>query len=156
MAERYEVVIDFAKYPAGRRIVLGNRSPKNNIVYPNIDKVMAFDVVDDAFDPTDNSVPDSLNPGNPTMALQVADAVKTRSFEFKRDGGQFTINGHTWADVVKSGFTRIEANPRHGDTECTSTWSTSRSSTATAGRRLPTRSARRTSCTSARATPCAC
>ena len=39
---------------------------------------MAFDVVGDAFDPTDNSIPDSLNPGNPTMALQVADAVKTR------------------------------------------------------------------------------
>ena len=117
MAERYEIVIDFAKFPVGRRVVLGNHSPKNNIVYPNIDKVMAFDVVGDPFDPADNSIPDTLNPDNPTMALQVGDAVKTRSFEFKRDGGQFTINGHTWADVVRSGFTRIEANPRHGDVE---------------------------------------
>jgi spore coat protein A, manganese oxidase len=117
MAERYEIVIDFSKYPAGRRVVLGNRSPKNNIVYPNIDKVMAFDVVADDFDPTDNTVPDALNPANPTMALQVADAVKTRTFDFARSGGQFTINGHTWADVVKSGFSRIEANPRSGDTE---------------------------------------
>ncbi len=78
---------------------------------------MAFDVVGDPFDPADNSIPDTLNPDNPTMALQVGDAVKSRSFEFKRDGGQFTINGHTWADVVRSGFTRIEANPRHGDVE---------------------------------------
>jgi FtsP/CotA-like multicopper oxidase with cupredoxin domain len=117
MAERYEVVIDFSKYPVGRRIVLGNRSPTNNIVYPNIDKVMAFDVVGDDFDRTDNSVPDSLNPGNPAMALQVADAVKSRSFSFARGGGEFTINGHTWADVVRSGFTFIDGNPRFGDTE---------------------------------------
>ncbi|MDT4958011.1 MAG: hypothetical protein QOD31_1810 [Pseudonocardiales bacterium] len=117
MAERYEIVIDFSKYPTGRRVVLGNRSPKNNIVYPNTDKVMAFDVVNDAFDPSNNSIPDPLTAPNPTMALRVADAVKTRQFEFKRDGGQFTINGHTWADVVASGFTRIEANPRFGDTE---------------------------------------
>jgi spore coat protein A, manganese oxidase len=117
MAERYEIVIDFSKYPVGRRIVLGNRSPKNNIGYPNVDKIMAFDVIGDGFDPSNNSVPDVLNPDNPVMALKVADAVQTRTFDFARSHGQFTINGHTWEDVVKSGFTRIEANPRHGDTE---------------------------------------
>jgi spore coat protein A len=117
MAERYDIVIDFSKYPAGRRVVLGNRSPKNNIGYPNVDKIMAFDVIGDGFDPSNNSVPDVLNPDNPVMALKVADAVQTRTFDFARSHGQFTINGHTWEDVVKSGFTRIEANPRHGDTE---------------------------------------
>jgi spore coat protein A len=117
MAERYEVVIDFAKYPVGRHIVLGNRSPDNNINYANTDKIMAFEVVGDAFDSTDNTVPDALNPSNPTMALRVADAVKTRTFEFKRDGGEFTINGHSWAEVVRSGFKFIIANPRNGDTE---------------------------------------
>ncbi|MCW2647701.1 MAG: multicopper oxidase family protein [Pseudonocardiales bacterium] len=117
MAERYEIVIDFSKYPVGRRIVLGNRSPKNNINYVNVDKVMAFDVVADSFDPRDNSIPDTLNPGNPTMALQVRDAVKTRVFEFNRGGGQFTINGRTWEDVVESGFTRVEASPRSDSVE---------------------------------------
>ncbi len=116
-AERYEIVIDFSKYPVGRRVVLGNRSPKNNIIYANIDKIMAFDVVGDAFDPTDNSIPDVLNPANPTMALRLADSVKTRTFDFARNDGQFTINGHTWDDVVRSGFTRIEANPRRGEVE---------------------------------------
>jgi spore coat protein A len=117
MAERYEIVIDFSKYPVGRRVVLGNKSPKNNVVYADIDKVMAFDVVGDAFDPHDNSIPDALNPTNPVMGLQVADAVKTRRFDFARTHGQFTINGRTWDDVVKSGFTYIEADPRHGDVE---------------------------------------
>ena len=44
MAERYEVVIDFAKYPVGTRIVLRNLQHENNINFPNTDKVMAFDV----------------------------------------------------------------------------------------------------------------
>ncbi len=117
MAERYEIVIDFSKYPVGRRVILGNRSPKNNIVYPNIDKIMAFDVVGDAFDPHDNSIPDALNPHNPVMALRVPDAVRTRQFDFARTHGQFTINGRTWDDVVKSGFSYIAADPRHGDVE---------------------------------------
>jgi spore coat protein A len=117
VAERYEVVIDFSKYPVGRRIVLGNRSPDNNIDFANTDKVMAFDVVADAFDPTDNTVPDSLNPGNATMNLQPTQAVATRHFEFVRHGGQWTINGHTWQDVIDSGFTMVEARPRSGDVE---------------------------------------
>jgi len=117
MAERYEIVIDFSKYPAGRRVALLNTSPKNNIVYPNIDKIMAFDVVDDAFDPSDNAIPDVLNPANPLMALQATDAVKTRTFDFDRSGGEFRINGGSWADVVDSGFNYIAADPRRGDVE---------------------------------------
>jgi len=117
MAERYEVVIDFSKYPVGRRIVLLNTSPKNNINYANTGKVMAFDVIGDAFDRTDNSIPAVLNPDNPTMGLQVSDAVASRQFDFVRVSGQWTINGHTWDDVVKSGFTHVEADPRNGDVE---------------------------------------
>ena len=47
MAERYEIVIDFAKYPRARGSSLRNISPPNNIDYTNTDKVMAFDVVGD-------------------------------------------------------------------------------------------------------------
>jgi FtsP/CotA-like multicopper oxidase with cupredoxin domain len=117
MAERYEIIIDFSKYPVGRRVVLGNNSPKNNINYPNVDKVMAFDVVADDFSKAGNSIPSALNPDNPVMALKASDAVKTRRFDFVRANGQFTINGRTWDNVVASGFTYVEANPNHGDVE---------------------------------------
>jgi FtsP/CotA-like multicopper oxidase with cupredoxin domain len=117
MAERYEVVIDFSKYPVGRRVVLGNKSPKNNVNYANVDKVMAFDVVGDDFDPANNTIPDLLNPGNPAMNLKLADAVKTRRLDLVRANGRWTINGHTWDDIVASGFTKIEADPRSGDVE---------------------------------------
>ncbi|WP_374970013.1 multicopper oxidase family protein [Terrabacter sp. BE26] len=117
MAERYEVVVDFSRYPVGRRVVLGNTSPKNNVDYSNTNKVMAFDVVGDDFDPADNAVPDRLNPANPVMALTAADAVRTRRLDLVRKHSMWTINGHTWDDVVRSGFRLVEANPAEGDVE---------------------------------------
>jgi FtsP/CotA-like multicopper oxidase with cupredoxin domain len=117
MAERYEVVVDFSRYPVGRRVVLGNSSPKNNIDYDSTNKVMAFDVVGDDFDPADNAVPDQLNPTNPVMALTAADAVRTRKLDLVRKNSQWTINGHTWDDVVRSRFALVEANPAEGDVE---------------------------------------
>jgi spore coat protein A, manganese oxidase len=117
MAERYEVIIDFSKYPVGRRVVLQNTSPKNNIDYANVNNVMAFDVVADAFDPANNSVPDALNPDNPVMALQESDAVATRRLDLVRANGLWTVNGHTWEDVEASGFSLVEANPKSGDVE---------------------------------------
>ena len=111
MAERYEVVIDFAKYPAGRRVILRNTSPKNNIKYENTNKVMAFDVVNDDFDPTDNDVPDVLDPENETMNLKADEAVITRPQNLERHHGQWTINGHTWDEVVASNFTFSIAKP---------------------------------------------
>ena len=117
VAERYEVVIDFAKYPAGKRVVLKNTSPKNNINFTNTDKVMAFQVVGDAFDKTNNSVPVVLNQNHPAMQVQEADAVQTRRLDFVRAHGRWTINGKTWDDVVSSGFSSVLANPRIGDVE---------------------------------------
>jgi spore coat protein A len=117
VAERYEVVIDFAKYKPGQRIVLRNTSPKNNINFTNTDKIMAFDVVADAFPTTDNSVPAQLNPNQPTMRLKESDAVATRKFDFVRVSGKWTINGKTWDDVVRSGYTSVLANPKMDDVE---------------------------------------
>ena len=117
VAERYEVVIDFSKYKPGRRVVLRNTSPKNNIDFVNVDKVMAFDVVGDSFDKTNNSVPAVLNPNHPAMLVKESDAVQTRRFDFVREHGQWTINGQTWDDVVRSGFTKVLADPQSGSTE---------------------------------------
>jgi spore coat protein A, manganese oxidase len=117
MAERYEVIIDFSKYPPGRRVVLRNRSPKNNQTFSNTDKVMAFDVVADNFDPSNNSVPDVLNPSNPAMLLNESDAVATRKISLFREHGQWTVNGNTWDRVVQSNYTHVEANPTRGTAE---------------------------------------
>jgi spore coat protein A len=117
VAERYEVVIDFAKYKVGQRVLLKNTSPKNNINFTNTDKVMAFDVVGDAFSTADNSVPASLNPGQPTMLLKETDAVANRRFDLARTNGLWKINGKTWDDVVRSGFSSVLANPKMDDVE---------------------------------------
>jgi FtsP/CotA-like multicopper oxidase with cupredoxin domain len=117
MAERYEVVIDFSKYQIGQRVVMQNVSPDNNIDFATTGVVMAFDVVAETSDTTGNEVPLDLNPGSATMALAEADAVRTRHLEFKRHGGQWTINETTWDDVVNSGFTKVLANPGFGDVE---------------------------------------
>ena len=69
-AERYEVVIDFSKYPIGRRVQLLNLGNNNNINYENTDKVMAFDVVSDATSLENNTVPDVMNTEDATMKLQ--------------------------------------------------------------------------------------
>lgn len=116
-AERYEVVIDFSKYRAGTRIALRNRHPRNTEVFTHTDKVMAFEVTNAAYSKQNNSVPAQLYPGQPAMALAEAASVRTRTFDFARNGGQWTINGTTWEDVVASGYTFSLADPVRDDVE---------------------------------------
>ena len=117
MGERYEIVVDFAKYNPGTRIVLKNTNPPNNIAFPNTDKVMAFEVTGDPFDPTDNQIPATLYPDNPAMNLQRSESVKTRRLSLERKHGMWTVNGRIWDDVVASGFTLLEASPRKDSVE---------------------------------------
>jgi spore coat protein A, manganese oxidase len=117
MAERYEVVIDFAKYPVGRRVVLRNLRQKNNIDYANTDKVMAFDVVAPSSSTANNAVPSVLDPANPVMLLDPAQAVAQRTMRLKRKNDRWTINGEVWQDVIDSGFTKVFANPKLNDVE---------------------------------------
>ncbi len=117
VAERYEVVIDFKNYPVGTRIILRNGNIDNDINFTNTNKVMAFDVVGDAFDPSGNVIPDVLDPTQPAMLVNESDSIRTRTMEFVRDDGQWTINGGTWADVIASHFTKVLASPRTDDVE---------------------------------------
>ena len=117
MAERYEVVIDFANYKVGQRIVLKNLGPPNNIDFDTTGQVMAFEVVGDATDTTNNTIPDVLNPNHAVMGLQESDAKTTRQLAFERTQGNWTINGMTWDTVVNSGYTASLANPGLGDVE---------------------------------------
>ena len=117
MAERYEIVVDFAKYPIGTRVVLQNLGLPNNIDFATTGEVMAFDVTGDATDLSNNEVPPVLNPDNEVMRLTEGEAVKTRTMEFTRQGGEWTVNGQTWEDVINSGFTQVVASPKLGDVE---------------------------------------
>ena len=122
-AERYEIIIDFAKYPLPRRggaptrIVLQNLSNKNNEDFANTGIVMAFDVVADATDTTNNTIPTVLANNNEVMNLTAAESVASRELYFSRSGGQWTVNDRTWADVQASGFTEVIGNPKLNDVE---------------------------------------
>ena len=117
VAERYEVVIDFAKYKAGDRITLRNTAPKNTISFTNTNKAMQFLVTDEPFDGADNEIPDELNPNQPTMLLKESDATLTRRMDFVRKNGLWTINGVTWDDIVASRFTKVAARVPLGTVE---------------------------------------
>ena len=117
VAERYEVIIDFSRYAPGARVKLRNQSPKNNRRFTNTHEVMAFDVTDEPFDPTDNEIPAALNPANPVMNLNPAESVARRTMELERKDGLWTVNGRVWDDVVASGFTRVLADPLRDEVE---------------------------------------
>ncbi|QIN80711.1 multicopper oxidase domain-containing protein [Rubrobacter marinus] len=118
MAERYEVVVDFANR-RGQQVVLRNLGLPNNVDFPQTDVVMRFDVGDTVTDPTNNEVPAQLNPSDhpfSPMNLTEQDAVRTRVFEFGRNGGLWTIGvdggpGRIWDP------NRVDANPALGDVE---------------------------------------
>ena len=118
-AERYEVLVDFGQFPAGTRIVLNNLSNPNNRDYDNTDKVMAFDVVDDPFDksdPTWNRIPQNLVDSH-VMQMRSGMEKRRRHLRVQRTNGMWTINGHTWKDVVDSDFQLLVADPDFNDTE---------------------------------------
>ncbi|MBJ7453291.1 MAG: multicopper oxidase domain-containing protein, partial [Blastococcus sp.] len=121
MAERYEVVVDFSAFPAGQRVELRNLGVENAIDYDHTNKVMAFQVVDSAplreatitMPPMAPVVPAE----KPLMDLTAADAVRRRAFRFRRHDGLWTIDQKTWADVERSGFVDVLADPEPGDVE---------------------------------------
>jgi FtsP/CotA-like multicopper oxidase with cupredoxin domain len=117
MAERYEIVIDFSKYAPGTQVVLQNLQPKNNIDYETTNVIMAFKVGSYVSDPTNNEMPQDLNPNMNVMGLTEAQSKITRNFKFERKSGHWTINGTTWEDVVNSDYNLVCANPGYGDVE---------------------------------------
>ena len=114
MAERYELVIDFAGL-AGRTLLLRNQSPDNNVDFARTGSVMQFQVGTTVSDTANNAtVPGKrlLPKPPPAMALAATATTPRRSLEFKRDGGEWTVNGKTWNDVIASGFTAALASPK--------------------------------------------
>jgi FtsP/CotA-like multicopper oxidase with cupredoxin domain len=125
--ERYEIVIDFAQVfagaKAGTRVTLNNLSNKNNRDYTNTNKVMAFEVVDDAFSTVNNSVPARLTTQTAVMDLvpPVVPAGQTLkpdvTLRLERSGGEWTVNGTTWKKIEESGFSFVEASVPRGATQ---------------------------------------
>lgn len=113
-AERYGVVIDFAKYRIGQQVVLQNLPLKNNDDLPSTRQIMRFDVVAEPTDTANNEVPAVLNPGgadHDPMLLTEAQAVRTRDWRFERQNGQWAINKVFWDPA------RTDAAPRQEDVE---------------------------------------
>ncbi len=107
-AERYEFIIDFSKYPVGTQIVLQNIW--DDIGDPS--PIMRFDVVRQEADTT--TIPSVLRPDVERIMEQEfvpANAVRTRKFEWGRQGGLWSINGLNWDTQ------RADATPTNGDIE---------------------------------------
>ncbi len=91
MAERVEIIVDFADYPLGTQVVLQNRWPEG------AGDIMRFDVVRDAKD--DSIVPNTLGVVEPLSEDQ---AVRTRTFDIGPilaatfPSATFSINGKSF------------------------------------------------------------
>ncbi len=115
MAERYEIIIDFAKYRVGEKIVLQNLELKNNVDFDFTGQIMQFEVAGEATSTKNNSIPEVLNPSNnfySPMKLTEADVTgRGTKLQVIRKNGMWTINGQTWEDVIASDYKKVVANP---------------------------------------------
>src|SRR4051812_6822173 len=105
MAERYEIVIDFAALKAGQKIQLVNAGVKNAIDYDHTGKIMQFEGTGDRGSLYNNEVPAVLAAPHSAMQLKPADAKVKRYLRVERTNGLWVINGQTWDDVEKNDFT---------------------------------------------------
>ena len=107
-AERFDVVIDFSKYPVGTEVTL-----KNRLGYGSTSRVMRFHVV--RKEKERSAVPKRLSDMGEFEALGESNARLTRKFYFTRAAH----NGHVvWAINGKVfSPSRIDARPKLGSTE---------------------------------------
>ncbi|KAL6711901.1 hypothetical protein ACN47E_002944 [Coniothyrium glycines] len=110
MAERWEIVVDFSAY-AGQNVTIKNgRDVQHDEDYNSTDKVMRFVVGKTVSDSSNNgALPSSLR----TVPFPPKKSGVDKSFKFGRTGGQWTVNGVTFADVNN----RILAKPKRGAIE---------------------------------------
>jgi spore coat protein A len=104
-AERFDVIVDFARYRPGTRVRL-----RNTLGTGSTADVLAFDVSAKAGTPADDTrIPATLSS---SPVLRAADAAATRTFLFQNHGDEgWTINGQAYDPA------RPLATPRLGRTE---------------------------------------
>ena len=110
MAERWEIVVDFSAH-AGKNITVKNaRDVQADEDYNSTDKVMRFVVGDKVTNTAGNgALPSSLR----SVPFPPLKNGVDRTFKFGRTGGEWTVNGVTFADVNN----RILAKPKRGQVE---------------------------------------
>ncbi|EGO54887.1 bilirubin oxidase precursor [Neurospora tetrasperma FGSC 2508] len=108
MAERYDVVVDFAG-SKGENITLKNaREVGADRDYPDTDKVMRFIVSGNQVDDQSN-VPAVLR----SVPFPKPKSQVDQHFKFERSNGEWKINGVSFADVAN----RVLARPKRGTVE---------------------------------------
>lgn len=111
IAERYDIIIDFSKYPVGKSVFLqaiaqGNFSSTIR-EKARFSPIMRFDIVRKATD--DSLIPERLRTIEP---LSITAQTPKRTFTFERGkNNRWLINGKEW-DI-----NRIDANPQPGTIE---------------------------------------
>lgn len=109
VAERYEIVIDFAQY-IGQNVTLRNEQQfQTNPDYLNTDLVLKFIVGDVVTDFSNNTIPATLAEIEEPPAHTVVD----HQFTFERDGQMWLINGVGFEDIPN----RILAKPAQGEVQ---------------------------------------
>jgi len=109
MAERWDVVFDFAAYAGKNITVRNNRDVMTDEDYNGTDKVMRFVVGNTVLSTANNNLPGALR----TIPYPPAKTTVDKHFRFERSNGEWQINGVTFADVEN----RILAKPPRGATE---------------------------------------
>lgn len=110
MAERWEIVVDFSAY-AGKNVTVKNaRDVQADEDYNSTDKIMRFVVGSKVSSTAGNGpLPGSLR----SVPFPPMKSGVDRTFKFGRTGGEWTVNGVTFADVNN----RILAKPKRGTIE---------------------------------------
>lgn len=107
MAERYDIIIDFSKYPIGSQVFLRNTGFTGTLDNDTrTHTIMRFDVVRE--EPDNSVLPDKLRIVKSLLNQPIAN---TRTFRFVRNNNQWKINNLTWDSK------RVDANPKPGDIE---------------------------------------
>ena len=110
MAERYEVVIDFAQYQGKNLTIMNERDFQTNRDFPATDRVMRFVVGNQVTSQDGNgAIPAKLA----TLPIPTTPNKIDHEFVFEKKHGEWTINGVVFADVPN----RILAKPRRGTVE---------------------------------------
>lgn len=122
-AERGDIVVDFSKYPAGTQLFLVNRliqtdgrgpedaltnvrNTAGDLVNAGV-QIMRFDVVGGVV--ADNSIVPNVLRG--LAPINLAEVVKTRTFEFDKENEVWTVNGQLFDPEVAA------ASPKRGTSE---------------------------------------
>src|SRR4051794_987755 len=120
MAERYEIIVDFANYK-GASITLKNLLPPNNVNYEGVKQAMQFKVGTTVTSTANNSIPSDWSsrvPKAECMAFKESDLVSQgvpqRQFKFTHSNSKWLINGETWEAVIGSQYKHCIAEPEKG------------------------------------------